>query len=253
MTPQSFRTANDEQRLKSANDVVAKYLDRVDAAKAAAARDEAACTEDPSEKNMAKAKASRHAVEDAERDLELAQRHASTASAEVAAAELQSITAEIALRESTRELFIDDEARAAAVEIGTLSASLHDRLMARETAMRAEHEELQALRRRVGLPTEPWQSPWANEPLKELVRLSWAAQGDSSIERGGGHFAPPELVLDLIRSSSRVTAVQQYGEEAKALAQRVAARRSTSDKGKSLAKAAVGTLAAIAALTVSGG
>ncbi len=262
ITKQSFRTDRDNEQSKRAAEEEAKRVERVTAAKAIVDAAEEACIAEPNDNAFAKAREARRAFEDAERDLSLAKQSAARVESEIRAAECARIKDEIARRESLpRTEFLDDEVKLHAIEIGERSAELLNLIVNRGKQRRAEIEEQNALRARVGLPAHnvPSDTEGRDAALAELVKFAWAAQDGSGWEIGCGCFANPLFIAGVAQPTNLISVVQQFGSEVDRLRSRTVSSQRTEarEKGKNVvgiaAKAAVGALSVLSALTMIGG
>lgn len=253
-TTKSFRTPKDEERTKRAAEVVAKAQAAVDAAQSTLDAAEGAYVDDPSEKNIGKARDARRAFEDAARDLDLARSHAAKVEGQIATTERAAIAAEIARLEEARgrevdcndgarrAALVDDRARMLAVEIGILRTELQTLITSRRDQLEESFVELNSLRSRIGVRvSERTHGDGADSALLLLARLTDAAQTG---QNHGLALEPWEGFGDLADLRKRV------------LARRAAIEKSSFDvtKAADVAKAAVvSALAVASALTLTGG
>ncbi len=272
--PKSFRTAQSDERTKSAADVVAKHRERVEAKKIVVADAEATCADDPSEKNLARAKAARRELEDVEQDLALAQEHAAKVEREAAAAEHAAIRAEIARRQRDLTEVVDDEALERAVDLELRSLELRQRTEARCAQRRSELEELKQLCARLGAssPEIPALSSMIDQATAELGEIAQSARaqiGGAEMHcwphwRGQRTFLTGKEGLIVIRTMPDGTQetsgrdATHVVRKAAELLERVEAGRAALEKGAKgasgiAAKAAVAALAALSAITMAGG
>lgn len=283
----SFRTAKDDERTKSAAAFVAKMQAAVDAAQSAVTAAEAACADDPSERNLSKVRDARRALDDATRDRELADAHASKVASDVRAAEFDAIKKAIATRESALTVVADDDAIELAVELAVRSVELRLRTEARAMQRRAELEEIKVLRERVGAESEELLSVDAlvHDAVVRMTEVGLSAQAQLGSRSGYGGPYGVYRFFPLWREGRTergemieyLTGVERFGTsgatgdgtpitygndrrplvaEAKKLIERVKERRvslETSPVSNALKAAAVVGLGVLAALTVAGG
>lgn len=256
---QNFRTKKDVERAQRAAAIVEAKQADFERARGALDAADGACAEDPTEGRFARAKEARCLFEDAEHDLALARAHAAKIEGEIAAAEVDAIRQEIERREAVLTEIVDGDARLMAVEIGTLSAALHVRTLERRDKRRAEIDELNALRCRVGQPAQDRPTDGAlNAAFASLVRLGWAVQAGSGWEGGGGFFVPPRFLDQIVRSNSARSAAQSIGAEVEELRTCLEMRHRALEQRHGIvsgatAKVAVALLAVLSAVTMAGG
>lgn len=199
----TFRTARDAERSSKAASVVAEKQAAVTAAEATLANVEDACATEPSAGSFAKARDARRTLEDATRDLELAQRYAAKVEGEIAAAEREAIRAEIARRQSSPLTEIVTEADILrAVELAAACCEIQSTLCARLERRLAEAQELNALRARIGEPQDP--PPSADRIMVEAMRAIAEPALAAQRQLGLTHFW--ELVLPMWRPFGTVGA-----------------------------------------------
>ncbi|AKV02330.1 hypothetical protein AKJ09_08993 [Labilithrix luteola] len=248
-------------------DKMTKALENFDTAQSKAsaaqtARDAAVAeyVRNPSDATSDAARTAMRSVDDAQRDLELATALRDAVVSEARAAELAAVRAELAKREAAFNPIdmLTDSDRELAVEIGLLSDRLHSSLVAKQSAIFAEHDAINELRRRTGIPMSNRPSDQTDAAARECARLAWAAQSGSDWKSGVGFFVPPMFAASVAGGTSWNDVRQNVGELADALVARVEARRSAPAKasktGAVVAKVAAttGVLAMLGTLLAGG-
>lgn len=174
----SYRTAADIERTRRAAEVVSNRQTKADAAREHLGKVEVACIDDPTESHFTNAKEARRLLDDAERDLALAQSHATKVEGDIVAAEQEAIRKEISKYPAPHDALITDEERLLAVEIGMLSARLVQRL--EELLCRRIEERTMAngLMDRIGEPAPhvPSREDLRRPAVEELAELGLSAQ-----------------------------------------------------------------------------
>lgn len=240
----SFRPADADKRTASAGAAVARTRAVLDKAQSDVNATEEACVEDPSEKALAAARTARRALDDADRDHQLAQQHAAKVSAQIDAEQRAAIAAEIDRLEDERGKFgvIDDDIREAAVEIGLLASQIGDYLATRHATRIAAQPAIDDLLRRIGKPTPGYEHE-TERTTQELVGLALAVQDGAQGNNPQGRGFLSSVVF---AGGSAREAIEVYGERARTLTARVRARRAVNGPGLATKATALIGVAALA-------
>lgn len=142
-----------EAKANRAASIVAAKGAALHDAEEASARAHAAAADDPSDEALEAAKSARRAVDDARRDLELAQAHATKVSGELAAAARAELERRLADRESKLEPVLGPDEEAMSVEISALVAALDVAIEQRARRRLADEREIDGLKEQLGIET----------------------------------------------------------------------------------------------------